>query len=127
MMALSPEIVAHFEDPKNVGELPDATHEVEVENPACGDIMRLSARAEEGVIAEVRYKTRGCTASIAAGSVLTEMVAGRSIAEASEVSFESIDTALGGLPAESRHVARLAMAALRELLQQIGEQSSLGQ
>ena len=73
----SERLLDHFENPRNVGELPAPAVAVEVSNPACGDILRLTARIEAGRIAEVRYKVRGCTASIAAGSALTEMMNGR--------------------------------------------------
>lgn len=111
-----PELIRHFENPRNAGKLADATHDVEVENPACGDILRLWARVEKGRIAAIRYQTRGCTAAIAAGSVLTELVAGKTLAEAGKITADSIDEALGGLPNESKHVARLSMDALRSLL-----------
>lgn len=92
----------------------------EVSNPACGDTLRLSARWEQGRIAEVRYRTRGCTASIAAGSALTELLAGRSAAEALAVSTEDIERALGGLAAESKHAAVLCRDAVRALIRASG-------
>ena len=88
----------------------------EVSNPACGDTLRLSVRWEEGRIAEVRYRTRGCTASIAAGSALTELLAGRSAVEALAVSTEDIERAVGGLAAESKHAAVLCRDAVRALV-----------
>src|SRR5207244_12428367 len=71
----------HFRNPRNVGELPAPAVTVEASNPACGDILRLSVRFENGVAAEARYKTRGCAASIAAGSALTEWMVGKTAAE----------------------------------------------
>lgn len=89
---------------------------VEVMNPACGDIMRLSARFENGRAIEVRYKTRGCTASIAAGSALTEWMTGRAREEIATVDAASVEEAVGGLSRESKHAAVLCVDAVRALL-----------
>jgi NifU-like protein involved in Fe-S cluster formation len=89
---------------------------VEASNPACGDILRLSARFEAGVAVEVRYKVRGCTASIAAGSALTEWIAGRTPAEIATFAPSIVDDAVGGLPAESKHAAALCLDAVKLLL-----------
>jgi len=72
-----PRLIEHFQNPRNVGELGPPAITAEVSNPACGDILRLSVRFEDGRAAEVRYKVRGCTASIAAGSALTEWISGK--------------------------------------------------
>ncbi len=96
---------------------------MEVENPACGDLLRLSARVEEDRIAAVRYQVRGCTASIAAGSALTEILEGRPVAELREISREEltgkIDVALGGLPRASKHAAILCADGLAALLKKL--------
>ena len=112
----SPVLLDHFQNPRNVGELPPPARTVEVENPACGDIMRLSVRFEGGRAAEASYKVRGCTASIAAGSALTESIVGRTRDELRLITAERIEEALGGLPAESRHAAVLCVDALRAAL-----------
>ena len=80
-----PRLIEHFQNPRNVGELGPPAITVEVDNPACGDILRLSVRFEDGRAAEVRYKVRGCTASIAAGSALTEWIAGKTREELVDV------------------------------------------
>src|SRR5690349_8312821 len=100
-------LLEHFQNPRNVGELPPPAVTVEVSNPACGDIMRLSVRFEGTVAAEVRYKVRGCTASIAAGSALTEWMTGKSRDEISAFQPALVDQAVGGLAAESKHAAAL--------------------
>src|SRR4051794_21140676 len=110
-------LLDHFQNPRNVGELPAPAVTVEVSNPACGDILRLSLRFEEGLVAESRYKVRGCTASIAAGSALTEWLAGKSRAELSSFRPSIIDEAVGGLRAESKHAAVLCADAVKALLQ----------
>jgi nitrogen fixation NifU-like protein len=109
-------LLEHFQNPRNVGELGPPAVTVEVANPACGDILRLSARFESGVAVEVRYKVRGCTASIAAGSALTEWLTGKSRAEMEAFEPQTVDDAVGGLPAESKHAAVLCRDGVRALL-----------
>src|SRR5215831_6539382 len=98
-------LLDHFQNPRNVGELPPPAVTIEVSNPACGDILRLSARFDNGRAVEVRYKVRGCTASIAAGSALTEWMAGKALAELQSFRAAVVDEAVGGLPPESKHAA----------------------
>ena len=112
----SERLLDHFQNPRNVGELAPPAVVVEVSNPACGDILRLTARIEGGRAAEVRYKVRGCTASIAAGSALTEIVAGRDRGELAGIDSAVIEAAVGGLAPESRHAAVLCADAVRALL-----------
>ena len=108
-------LLDHFQNPRNVGELAPPAVTVEVSNPACGDILRLSVRWEEGRVAEARYKVRGCTASIAAGSALTEWMQGKTRAEFAAFRPGLIDEALGGLAAESKHAAVLCADAVKAL------------
>ena len=112
----SERLLDHFQSPRNVGELPAPAVTAEVSNPACGDRLRLSVRFEEGRIAEARYKTRGCTASIAAGSALTEWLTGKTVQEAAALKPPAIEEALGGLATESKHAAVLAVDAVRAVL-----------
>lgn len=109
-------ILHHFAHPQNVGELPPPAVTVEVVNPACGDILRLSAVLEDGRVAKVAFKTRGCVASIAASSVLTEMLLGKERAVLQGIRPSDIDDALGGLPPESKHAGVLCVDAVRALL-----------
>ncbi len=113
-------LIEHFQNPRNVGELPPPAVTVEVSNPACGDILRLSARFEAGVAVEVRYKVRGCTASIAAGSALTEWIAGKARTQIASFQPLIVDEAVGGLPAESKHAAVLCADGVKLLLQRSG-------
>ena len=113
-------LLEHFRNPQNVGDLDPPAVTVEVTNPACGDILRLGARFEQDRVAEARYRTRGCVASIAAGSCLTEMIQGRSLAEASALQRENLLEALGGLPNASVHATHLAMDALAQVLKKLG-------
>jgi nitrogen fixation NifU-like protein len=112
----SERLLDHFQNPRNVGELPPPAITVEVMNPVCGDILRLATRWEGDRVAEVRYKTRGCTASIAAGSALTELLAGKSRAEIARLTARDVEAAVGGLATESKHAAVLAIDAVKALL-----------
>src|SRR5437899_10309699 len=100
-------LLEHFQNPRNVGELGPPAVTVAVSNPACGDILRLSVRFEGSQAAEVRYKVRGCTASIAAGSALTEWITGKTRDELARFDVAVIDEAVGGVPEASRHAAVL--------------------
>jgi nitrogen fixation NifU-like protein len=113
------QLLDHFQNPRNVGELPPPAITVETANPACGDILRLAALFENGVAAEVRYKVRGCTASIAAGSALTEWLTGKSPAQIAVFRPAIVDEAVGGLPAESKHAAVLCADAVKALVSAI--------
>jgi nitrogen fixation NifU-like protein len=99
-----------------VGELGPPAVTVEVSNPACGDILRLSVRFEGQLAVEARYKTRGCTASIAAGSALTEWIAGKTRDELARIAAATIEEAIGGLAAESKHAAQLCVDGVRAVL-----------
>ena len=112
-------LLDHFQNPRNVGELAAPAVAVEVSNPACGDVLRVSARFETGRIAEVRYKARGCTASIAAGSALTELMIGRDQAGLAAIDPSTVDSAVGGLAPESRHAAVLCVDAVKALLKKL--------
>jgi nitrogen fixation protein NifU and related proteins len=109
-------LLDHFRNPRNAGELPPPACTVDVANPACGDILRLAARIEHGRVAEVAFQVRGCTASIAAGSALTTLMAGRSVQELQAIDAAAVESELGGLPPESKHAAILSLDGLRSLL-----------
>jgi len=113
-------ILEHFRNPRNAGELAGAQARVEVSNPVCGDILRLSATIEGTRVVAVRFKTQGCVAAIAASSVLTELLTGKSAPQIREITAQVISDALGGFPPASFHAAQLcadgATALLRKLL-----------
>jgi nitrogen fixation protein NifU and related proteins len=109
-------LLDHFRDPRHVGELPPPAITIEVTNPACGDILRLSAVTDGERIADVRYRVRGCTASIAAGSALTEMMLGQTTSSLASISTADIEARLGGLPLASKHAAALCVDGLRALM-----------
>ncbi len=112
-------LLDHFRNPRRVGTLDPPAVTVRVENPVCGDIMTLSALVAEGAVRDVRYQVRGCTASIAAGSALTDLLMGLGTQELGSVDAAAVEAALGGLPNESKHAARLASDAARALADRI--------
>ncbi len=118
----SPQVLDHFEHPRNVGELENATTTAEVANPGCGDMMTLALRIADGKIEEVRYRAKGCVPAIACGSLLTEMLAGKTIADARKVRRIELVLGLGGLPTASLHASHLAIDALAKALNQIPRQ-----
>ena len=106
----------HFKNPRNVGDLQSPATTVEISNPVCGDILRLAARFDGDRVSEARYKVRGCTASIAAGSALTEWMIGKTRAELNALKPADVETAVGGLIPESKHAAVLCVDAVKKLL-----------
>ncbi len=118
----SPEVLDHFENPRNAGDvdLPDAS--AELENPACGDILRLTIKLEADRIADIRFRAKGCVAAMACASALTELVKGRTVAEARQLRREELLRAVGGLPEASSHASHLAIDTLHVLLQRLGRE-----
>jgi nitrogen fixation protein NifU and related proteins len=112
-------VLDHFRNPRNAGEVPGATATVEVSNPVCGDILKLSVKIVDGRIAQARFLCRGCTTSIACASLLTEELRDRTLAEAHSITAETLSQSLGGLPAATFHGAQLAADAVNALLQKL--------
>lgn len=115
----SPQLLDHFQSPRNAGEItrPDAM--AEIENPVCGDVLRLTLKVADGRIAEVRFKAKGCVPAMACASVLTELIAGNSLDDARRLRREDIITAVGSLPPASTHAVQLALDALASALNQL--------
>jgi nitrogen fixation protein NifU and related proteins len=113
----SSQLLDHFRNPRNPGQVtsPDAT--ATVENPACGDILELSLRIEDGLISAIRFRAKGCVPSMACGSALTELVRGKTVEEAGKISREDVVLAVGGLPETNLHASNLAIDALGAALQ----------
>lgn len=114
----SPQLLDHFRNPRNAGDLPGANATVEMENPVCGDVIRLSVKVDERRISEIRFKAKGCVPAIACGSALTELVLGRTLEEAGRLTREELTRTVGGLPQASSHAAQLALDALATALSQ---------
>jgi nitrogen fixation protein NifU and related proteins len=109
-------VMEHFSNPRNVGEIPDADGIGIEGNPTCGDIMKIYIKVADGRIADVKFKTFGCGAAIATSSMVTEMVMGKSLDEAMEISNKAVAEALGGLPAVKMHCSNLAADALHKAI-----------
>ena len=112
MPRYSKKFLDHFNNPRNVGVIEGAEGVGTEKNAVCGDTMTLYLRMEDGVISEVRFQTLGCSASIAASSVTTELVTGKSLSEARSITRHSIAEALDGIPPAKLHSAVLAIDAL---------------
>lgn len=112
----SPQVLDHFEHPRNAGvlESPDAT--VTIENPACGDVLKLYARVSGEHILEAKFQAKGCVPAMACGSVLTELISGKTLAEAAKITREDLLREIGSLPQASQHASYLVMDALSALL-----------
>jgi nitrogen fixation protein NifU and related proteins len=115
----SPQLLDHFQNPRNVGDLPDADATVEIENPVCGDLIRLSLKLEAGRIFAIKFKAKGCVPAIACGSALTEMAAGKTAEEVRQLTRDGLAARVGGLPQASTHAAQLALDALSAALAHI--------
>ena len=108
----SEKVMDHFENPRNVGEIPDADGVGTVGNAKCGDIMRMYLKVENGVIEDVKFKTFGCGAAIATSSMATEMVKGKTLKEALQLTNKAVAEALDGLPPVKMHCSLLAEQAI---------------
>jgi nitrogen fixation protein NifU and related proteins len=105
-------VMDHFSNPRNVGEVDDADGAGQIGNPVCGDVMRMTIKVEADHITDVKFKTFGCGAAVATSSMVTEMVMGKTLDEAAEISNRAVAEALGGLPAQKMHCSNLAADAL---------------
>lgn len=110
-----PLLLDHFTNPRNAGPLPAPAVHVEVSNPVCGDILQLWALWRDGVAQQVSFKARGCTACIACGSALTELLTGLSPVAMAALTTDAVDAAVGGLINESKHAAVLCRDGARAL------------
>lgn len=112
----SDELLDHFNNPRNSGELADADVRVRVENPVCGDVLELALRITERSIVTARFKAQGCVPAMACGSVLAELITRKSIDQAQTIGREDLLRELNGVPPASVHAVELALDALRQAL-----------
>jgi nitrogen fixation protein NifU and related proteins len=115
----SAQLLDHFQNPRNAGDVAGADAVAEIENPACGDVLRLTLKIVAGRIAEVGFKAKGCVPSMACASAMTELVRGMTVEEARSLDRERVIAAVGGLPQASAHAAQLALDALSATLNQV--------
>ena len=112
----SEKVMDHFMNPRNVGEIENADGVGEVGNPACGDMMRLYLKVEDGKVVEAKFRTFGCGAAIASSSMLTEMIKGKSVEEARAITNQQVSEALDGLPPVKIHCSVMAEQAVKAAL-----------
>ena len=115
-MPYSEKLLDYFQNPRCVGEIPDAHAIAEVSNPVCGDVIKLWVKVGNGRIEDAKFKAQGCSAAIATSSFATEMLIGMDIADARRITREQIVEALGGLPASKIHCSVLASDAIKRVL-----------
>jgi nitrogen fixation protein NifU and related proteins len=115
----SAQLLDHFQNPRNAGAIANPDAAAEIENPACGDVLRLTLRVVAGRIAEARFKAKGCVPAMACGSALTELIVGKTTPEARRLRREDVTAAVGGVPQASAHAAQLALDALAAALKQL--------
>ena len=108
----SDKVMDHFINPRNVGEITDASGIGNVGNPVCGDVMKMYIKIENNIIVDAKFKTFGCGAAISTSSMITEMVKGKTIEQAIQISNKAVTEALGGLPSQKLHCSVLAEQAL---------------
>jgi nitrogen fixation NifU-like protein len=111
----------HLANPRNAGELPNANATGEESNPVCGDRMRMSLRVREGRIEAVGFLAYGCPPTLVCGSMLTELINGKTVEEATRLTRKDLVDAVGGLPSRKQHAAALAIETLRAALSSGGE------
>ncbi len=113
MEEYSKKVMDHFMNPRNVGEIPDADGIGQVGNPVCGDIMKMYLKIKDNVITDVKFKTFGCGAAVATSSMATELIMGKTLEEALEISNKTVSEALNGLPPVKMHCSNLAEQAIK--------------
>ena len=112
-MLYSEKVMDHFQNPRNVGKMDDADGVGEVGNAKCGDIMKMFIKVEDGIITDCKFNTFGCGSAIASSSMATELIKGKSVKEALELSNQAVVEALDGLPPQKIHCSVLAEEAVR--------------
>ena len=115
-MIYSDKVMDHFQNPRNVGEIENASGVGEVGNPKCGDIMKIYLDVEDNIIKDVKFKTFGCGSAIASSSMATELIKGKTIEEAWELSNKAVAEALDGLPPVKMHCSVLAEEAIHKAI-----------
>ena len=126
-MIYSDKVMDHFNHPRNVGIIEDADGVGTVGNPVCGDIMKMYLKIDHGVITDVRFKTFGCGSAIATSSMATEIIKGKTIEEALQITNKQVADSLGGLPPVKIHCSLLAEEALHAAIQDYKEKLARGE
>jgi nitrogen fixation protein NifU and related proteins len=119
----SPQVLDHLEHPRNAGSLENPDASAQIENPACGDVLKLTLKLAFGQISAIRFQAKGCVASVACGSALTELALGKTPAQARTLRKEALLAAVGGLPPASQHAVQLALDTLDAALDQLASRT----
>ena len=117
MALYSDKVMDHFRNPRNVGVIEDADGVGEVGNEKCGDIMKIYLKIENGIILDVKFETFGCASAVASSSMATELIKGKPVSEALELTNKAVAEALDGLPAYKMHCSVLAEEAIKNALE----------
>jgi nitrogen fixation protein NifU and related proteins len=115
----SQELLDYFQNPRNAGEIGDADGSAQLENPACGDVLRLTLKVAEGRIVDIRFKARGCVPAMACGSAVTAWAKGKTLEQAKAFNREELVRLVGGLPEASSHASHLAVETLNAAINTI--------
>ena len=116
-MEYSELVIEHFQNPRNVGVIEDADGMGKMGSPVCGDLMEIYIKVDNNHIADIKFRTFGCGAAIASGSMASEMIKGRSLTEAETLTDEDVARALGGLPEKKMHCSNLAASTLHKAIE----------
>ena len=125
MALYSEKVMDHFRNPRNVGVIENADGVGEVGNPVCGDIMKIYLKIRDDTIADVKFETFGCGSAIASSSMATELIKGKPISDALQLTNKAVTQALGGLPAHKLHCSVLAEEAIKAALQDYYEKNGI--
>ena len=125
MALYSEKVMDHFRNPRNVGVIENADGVGEVGNPVCGDIMKIYLKIRDDTIADVKFETFGCGSTIASSSMATELIKGKPISDALQLTNKAVTEALGGLPAHKLHCSVLAEEAIKAALQDYYEKNGI--
>ena len=125
MALYSEKVMDHFRNPRNVGVIENADGMGEVGNPVCGDIMKIYLKIRDDTIADVKFETFGCGSAIASSSMATELIKGKPISDALQLTNKAVTEALGGLPAHKLHCSVLAEEAIKAALQDYYEKNGI--
>lgn len=124
-MQYSEKVMDHFMNPRNVGEIEDASGVGQVGNPKCGDIMKVYLKIEDNIVQDAKFKTFGCGAAVATSSIATELIIGKTIEEALKITNKSVMEALDGLPPVKVHCSCLAEEALQAALWDYAQKNNI--
>ena len=125
MALYSEKVMDHFRNPRNVGVIEDADGIGEAGNPVCGDIMKIYLKIDNDIITDVKFETFGCGSAIASSSMATELIKGKPISEANELTNKAVTEALDGLPAHKLHCSVLAEEAIRLALRDYFDKNNI--